>query len=210
MTESLLSFFSPKETDTSGIAPHSRRVKQLKILLPLVAMALAAMLILWPALKPRQRAGIRTESTALEMREARFSGFDDQNRAYNITAASMLKSSGDDRIVHLDGPMADISMAGDAWLALRGEKAVLDDNVKRMDIDGHVVVFHSDGYTMDMDNLVFSFGSGDLWSDGSVTGQGPRGSLSSAGFRLDGATGNIVFKGPARFVIPNDRPTEKP
>ena len=210
VADSLLSFFSPRETDTSGIAPHSRRVRRLKVLLPTAALALAAMLILWPALKPRHKPVPQSGSAAVEMKEARFSGFDGRDRAYTITAASMVKSATDDRIVSLARPMADLALAGDSWLAVRSETAILDDTARRLDLDGQVVLFHSGGYTLDMQALVFDFRSGDLWSTTPLTGQGPRGGVKAAGFRLTAETGNLVFTGPATITLSPSSPLQKP
>ncbi len=195
MDESFLSFLSLPKPETGDIVRHSRRVRRLKVLLPLAAAALATALVLWPLLKPRRIPASTPGEGGAEMVEPRFTGFDGRGRAYTLTARQMEKTAED--AVRLAQPMADIALSGDGWLALRSDTAVLDDVRRRLDMEGRVVVFHSGGYTLDTKTLAFDMGKGDIWSDDATTGHGPRGLVRGSGFRVDGASGDIVFEGPA-------------
>jgi len=197
--ESLLAFLSRPIAEAVDITRHSRRVRRLKILLPTAAVLLATALILWPALKPSQIPAEKRETSTVEMTEARFSGFDGRGRAYTITSSHMEKMG--EETVHLAYPMADISLSGNNWLALRANSALLDDTARRMDMTDRVVVFHSGGYTLDTQTLAFDMESGDIWSHDATTGQGPRGLVRGTGFRLDAASGDLVFAGPAFLSI---------
>lgn len=207
-SSSFLPFLTRPVTDTVDIGRHSRRVRRLKLLLPAAAVLLAGALILWPMLKPRHIAATKREDSAVEMTEARFSGFDGQGRAYTITASHMDKTEGE--ALHLAQPMADITLSDGGWLALRSEHATLDDVADRLDMDTRVVVFHSGGYTLDTSTLAFDMKSGDIWSDNPTIGQGPRGTVRGTGFHVEGSSGDVVFSGPATLSVLSSPAQDKP
>ena len=187
---------------------YSRFANYMRIALPLVAVAIVILVVAWPQImeKPKKFSlsvsnATTTEAGTQQIVNARFTGTDSANRPYSVTAdtASQVKNEPD--MIDLAFPKADITLQNGAWLALSAETGLFNRKLQVLNLRGGVTLFHDMGYELRTPSADISMEQGMASGDQTVTGQGPIGTIQSAGFRiLDNGT-RVLFTGKSRLVI---------
>ncbi len=187
---------------------YSRFVGLMKWLLPLSAVALALLVVVWPYFNEQQRglplsfAAIETSvNNKLFMTNARFLGSDDRNQPYTITADSVVQAAGDSDMVQFIRPKADIQLDDGSWLALTAARGALRRSDETLTLDGGVDVFSDAGYEFRTAQIEVDLRSKVARGDQPVEGQGPLGVLSATGFTLDRNGRTIRFSGRVKLVL---------
>ena len=187
---------------------YSRFVVLMKLLLPLIAVALAVMVVVWPQFRDRPErfrldaAGPGPgEARGQLLTNARYTGLDNRNRPYTITALSARQRPDDAAAFDLERPMADVTTDEGAWLALWAPTGVYDRKARVLTLRGGVSLFHDDGYELHTETARIDFAAGGARGDRPVEGRGPTGWLKAAGFRFDRRTERILFTGNARLLL---------
>lgn len=187
---------------------YSRFVGWMKLVLPLIAGVLVALLVAWPHLEKKVdkfrlgQSGISFEEAAgQQVANARFTGTDKRNRPFTITARSASRSSTNKNAVHLDLPKADLTTEGGAWLAMSAKSGVYDRKAQILDLTGEVSIFQDGGYEFRTESIRIFLDDGTATGTEPVQGQGPFGVLVAAGVRLLDQGRRIIFTGKARLTI---------
>jgi lipopolysaccharide export system protein LptC len=173
-----------------------------KCLLPVVALILLSLVALWP--EYRQEQFSQVFSHGIEplnglLTDVRYSGVDDNNRPYTVTAVTARQIASDR--VDLVDPKADISVQGGDWLMVQSRQGVYVQRDSQLDLSGEVVLYRDDGLTMVTDVATVDFKAGVASGVGQVHAEGPFGTLDAQGFSL-GDRGQVVqFAGPGRVVL---------
>lgn len=185
-------------------ARYSRFVGLMKLVLPLSAAALAAVVVAWPYLAGRDtgfqlsfaNVGIGPAETEY-MTNARLLVSDGKDQPINVTADSVTQAADDPDMYHFILPKADILLASGAWIALTAERGTLRRSEQTLTLDGGVSVYSDDGYEFRTERAEIDLRARTARGDAPVEGQGPLGVLSAGGFYL-GDT--IRFEGRVRLV----------
>lgn len=189
---------------------YSRFVTVLKFFLPLVALVLISLIVLWPALRPEDntfRIGFsdidsgRDERPSLQ--NARFFGADDKQQPYSISSDLVTQVSEDDSVVDLEKPKADIAMKDGTWLVLTAKTGRFFKPEAKLDLNGDVNLFHDTGYEFHTQKASIDMNAGTASGDEPVFGQGPFGELQAEGFRLLNRGSRLVFTGQSKLVLFN-------
>ena len=187
---------------------YTRFVGLMKLLLPLVAGILVALVVVWPQVEDKVKgfrlgfSGIGAgETSGQRMINARFTGSDDANRPYTITAEAAVQSPDRDDLVELEFPKADITLPDGAWLALAAQSGVFLKTRQTLELSGDVNLFHDSGYEIHTARAHIDMKRGTASGDAAVAGQGPLGTVKSEGFRLLDRGRRILFTGKARLVL---------
>jgi lipopolysaccharide export system protein LptC len=180
----------------------------MKMLLPLVALVLISLVLVWPHLKPATNkfkigiAALKTQFTKdANMINPRYVGTDKEKRPFSITAdiaKNLSKTSGS---VEMEMPKADITLADGSWLVVTAKEGVFNRDAKRLDLQGSVNLFHDSGYEFRTSKLNVDLESGMAVSKVPVQGQGPFGTLKSEGFRIIDRAQTIFFTGKTKMII---------
>ena len=187
---------------------YSRFANSMRITLPLVAVAIVALVFTWPQLteKPKKFSlsvsnVTTTETGAQQIINARFTGTDAENRPYSVTAdtASQVKNAPD--MVDLAFPKADITMQNGAWLALSAETGTFNRKMQVLNLQGAVNLFHDMGYELRTSAADIFMKQGTASGSKPVTGQGPVGTVYSSGFRILDGGKRVLFTGKSRLVL---------
>lgn len=187
---------------------YSRFVTFMKVLLPMIALVLIALVVIWPQLDlGNRRFGLRfakleaTEADVPAMVNARFVGADRKDQPFTITAdlARNLLSGKD--AVELEMPKADITAADGSWIVLTANEGVYDQQGKHLNLEGSVNLFHDSGYEFITKAADVDLATGSAVSHQPVRGQGPFGQLKAEGFRLEDKGRTIFFTGKAKLTI---------
>ncbi len=187
---------------------YSRFVHMMKFLLPLVAVVLVGLILVWPYLRSEDLR-FRINFAALtagdtedpSMVNPRYLGIDDENQAFSITADLARKLASDSMNVELEMPKADITLDDGTWLVMTAETGIFKRLKKTLDLIGAVNLYHDSGYEFQTAKASIDLEKGTANSTLPVRGQGPFGDLQAEGFRLIDKGRTILFTGKAKLVI---------
>ncbi|MEQ8965754.1 MAG: LPS export ABC transporter periplasmic protein LptC [Azospirillaceae bacterium] len=194
--------FTAKTRRTSGTRGYSAFVSAAKFVLPLAALGLIAIVVMWPSLDaPVERDVTEQQASSSSMVNPRFSSTDDQGRPYTITGTAADGVPGETAVVDIESPEADVTLEDGTWLALMADQGRFDRDAERIHLQGNVEVFRDDGYAIRTHEAHVDLQAGESWGDRAVSGHGPDGRLEGSGFRIAGNGDTIVVTGPARLVL---------
>ncbi|MBU8537460.1 LPS export ABC transporter periplasmic protein LptC [Roseomonas tokyonensis] len=178
-----------------------------KRVLPLAAVALLAAIALWPEIDSAADRGrvafrrvLQAAPDALRIVDPRYQGVDEQNRPYTVTA-SVATQGGNEEVVVLDAPRADLLMGDGSWVYLESREGRFNRPTNHLDLSGQVTVHHDDGSQFVTDRAAIDLKAGVASGDAPVAAQGPFGTLTAQGFRLFDRGQVVVFTGRARTVL---------
>lgn len=187
---------------------YSRFVRMMKFLLPMVALLLIVLILVWPYLKTED-IGFRISFAALtadqtedpSMVNPRYLGFDKDNQSYSITADLARKLAQGSMSVELEMPKADLTLEDGSWLVVTAESGVFRRLEKTLSLTGAVNLFHDSGYEFRTQRARVDLEKGTAEGDAPVRGQGPFGDLQGEGFRLLDKGKTIIFTGKSKLVL---------
>ena len=191
---------------TSSYRPtYSVRVRQLRIVLPLIAIFTVAIVILWPKIRAEFYHPTKTsqEERQAKMVNGRFVGSDAHGRPYTITYDSALQPPQGGPI-DMTNPIAELTLENGRWVAVKADKALYDQQAGTIDLTGNVQLFHDAGYRFSTERAHVEFNKNLIWGERAVTGRGPKGEVQGRGFRVINNGDAIVFTGPARLLMRPD------
>ncbi|OSQ31655.1 MULTISPECIES: LPS export ABC transporter periplasmic protein LptC [Thalassospira] len=188
-------------------------VNMLKLVLPLIAASLVALVVLWPQIEKVQESGFRlgfstTPDDLMEnvtMSNPRFFGVDGNKQPFTVTANDAVEQpENGERLahVHLDAPQADITLEDGSWIALTADEGFYTESDELLDLVGTVNMYHDQGFEIHTEQAEIALNSGSAKGNEPVDGQGPFGTIKSdTGFELEDKGAVIRFLGNARLVI---------
>ena len=192
----------------SGRNHYSLFVTSMKFLLPALATALVLLVIAWPQLIPDERnLGLdfskiaREQAKTLNMLNAHYSGVDENNQPFNVTADMATQAPGNKDVIELQHPEANIKTTGGEVVALSARIGHYDREVETLDLNGTVHLTHDKGFEITTESATVDLKDGSAAGDDAVSGQGPAGELQSEGFRLREKGQIIIFTGKSRMLI---------
>jgi lipopolysaccharide export system protein LptC len=210
-----LSAVRPKQRHLN--AAYSGLVRTLKIVLPAVAVAIAALILLWPQFQPRDvrfRVGavaIGPEDLEnLRMVNARFQGLDAHNQPYVVTADQATQEAGNSDATDLTHPKADIALADGTWAVITADEGRYRRESRRLLLTGRVNLFQDGGYEIQTTEAEIDLVAGQAAGNAPVAGQGPDMQLRGQGFRIYDKGARIVVTGPAQLVLTSRPETPLP
>jgi lipopolysaccharide export system protein LptC len=187
---------------------YSRFVGAMKVLLPLIALVLIALVVLWPHLKTEDlsfRIGFAalnlSEATDPAMINPRYVGTDKEEQPYTITADLARRMSDDSGRVELEMPKADITLEDGTWLVLTAQTGLYDRHAKTLDLTGKVNLYHDAGYEFLTSAAKIDLAKSIAYGTRPVHGQGPFGQLNAEGFRMTEKGNTIHFTGKSKLVL---------
>jgi lipopolysaccharide export system protein LptC len=195
--------------DTTRLRPPARvgnrhfAVAVAKHLLPLVALVLLALVVLWPEYREEQYAQLYDHSgidpVNGELTDVRYNGVDQSDRPYTVTATSAHQVSSER--IDLVQPKADITLQNGSWLMAQSHQGVYVQHDNVLDLTGNVVLYRDDGLTMVTDVATMDLKAGAASSVAKVHAEGPFGTLDAQGFSVTDSGTVIQFAGPGRLVL---------
>lgn len=185
---------------------YSRFVTLMKYALPVVAGSVLLLVVVWPEFKPKPErfaVGISDLKVNVEggqrVVNARFTGVDSENRPFSVTADAVVQDADDG--VKLTQPKADVTLAGDSWVAIAAPQGTFWRKPRVLNLVGGVDLFHDDGYEFQTEEARIDFRIGAASGDTPVKGHGPFGTVDAEGFRIVESGNRIIFNGKSRLVI---------
>lgn len=187
---------------------YSHFVGAMKVLLPLIALVLIALVVLWPYLKTEDlkfRIGFAAlnlgEDKDPAMINPRYVGTDKDNQPYTITADLARRITDSNGRVELEMPKADITLKDGTWLVLTAQTGVYDRENRTLDLKGKVNLYHDAGYEFLTSAAKIDLHTDAASGDQPVEGHGPFGVLHAQGFRMIDKGKTILFTGKSKLTL---------
>ncbi|GJL85590.1 MAG: hypothetical protein DHS20C02_13650 [Micavibrio sp.] len=186
---------------------YSKFVRWMRLILPLTALIIVAVLFTWTrmeeeiAIPVQQQATTEKDIGKNELVNPRFESTDENKQPYTITAQRALQGEEDEKLVILERPVADMLLNSGNWIAVEADKGAYHQETQKLLLEGHVKLFHDEGYQMETAKLHVDVEQSLAWSDDDVYGQGPAGTLEAKGLKANNENGRLVFTGPAKLIL---------
>ena len=187
-------------------ARYTSLVRLLRFALPLIALAIVALLFSWPYFQapdaPMSAKDVSGQSIVQnELLKPRFESRDKKNQPYTITAERAIQNVSDKDVILLEQPMADIALENGDWLAIEAATGMYMQEEQQLMLQGGVRIFHDKGYEMKMAELYVDIEGETVATEKPVNGHGPQGTIRAEGMMMSSTTGVLTFTGPARLVL---------
>jgi len=200
-----LSFIQPRATRRAERArdPRAERfVARLRWVLPIAAVLLLTVLIVWPMIDPEKiKSEVAKKIPDLVIEDLHFNGLDSKNEPYSMTAARATRPGGLQNIYDLDKPKADITLQNGAWIAGQADYGRYDQGKRQLWLGGNVQLFHDKGYQFTTDEAQINISEDNAWGEKPVLIQGDFGEIRGHGFRALDAGKTFVVTGPAKAIL---------
>ena len=202
----------PRHTDR-----YSRRVTLLKRLLPVIGVALLALVAIWPRLVPLLES-VRFGFPVIDLREAhelrmlnpRYAGVDRYNRPYVVTSAIGRQASDRDDLMSLERPRAELTMHNGALVVVTAATAMYQSQAQLLDLFGDVNLVHENGTRFVTNTAHVDVAADTAVGNDPVTGHGPSGDITAQGFRVVDRGNTIVFTGKSNLLLKGTKPSAHP
>jgi lipopolysaccharide export system protein LptC len=180
---------------------YSRFVRIMKVMLPIIAISLIALVIMYSALG---REGETIKISATELRDItedqalvspRLIGTDGRGQPFTVTAKGAAPNSGKTSNMTIEDVKADITMQDKSWVQVGALEGVLDVEGKTLDLRKTINIFSDRGYECHTDSARYDFGSGVLKGSTPIKCQGPLGIITANSFEGLKDPGMLKFTG---------------
>lgn len=186
---------------------YTRFVRVMRVILPLAAIALTAVIVLWDEMG-RQMAKVDQEKFMPEMEEARgellepkFDSTDSEGRPYTIIADRARQDDNNPKIMLLQKPDAFIQLGTTETMTGKSQSGVYEQEIGKLFLSQDVQLDHSSGYTLQSNELRVDLKTGEAFSDLPVHVEGEMGTIDASGLEAYNARGLVIFKGPAKLIL---------
>jgi len=186
---------------------RSRFVGLMKVMLPVLAVALFGVVLAWPQIVRRADgfrisfASVEEQDGSLTMEKARYRGTDAKGQPFLVTADSAIQATGDAKQIVLDQVTADITLNGGTWITLQSRTGLYEQEMQRLTLEGNVNLFTDHGYEFHGHLAEIDLREGTIASDQKVWGQGPLGRLQANGMRVAEKGNRILFTGGVKTTL---------
>lgn len=190
---------------------YSRVVAWLKILLPVIALALlSSMFLISRTIDPSRAIPFADVDVDDLMRDTRisgpsFSGVTKDGAAMSFTAETARPSADSPNRLTAHVMTASIETPDGARVDITAQDALIDGDNSRLELSGGVVMTTSTQYQIETQGLTSQMDEAWLESDGPVTATGPLGTLNAGTVTVGRAVGDtstylLVFKGGVKLI----------
>lgn len=187
---------------------YSRFVHLLKLVSATVALILLVAVIVWPQLKPRDGSfqidashGGTEDAERLNMINPRYTGLDENDLPYEVTADLASQENAKSDLISLDNPKADMTMKDGTWVALTARSGLYGQKSQQLELTGEVNLFHDSGYEFNSESATIDLGTGAGEGHEPSFGHGPAGEIQGEGFRFTDKGKTIIFTGKSRLLL---------
>jgi lipopolysaccharide export system protein LptC len=195
----------------------SRTVELLRYILPAIALALVALVVLWPQLiggaggliAPIFANAEIEGADVMLMHNPRYVGQTKDAEPYELTAASAYIDPKRPNRVHLDRLAAELAAASKRDVNLVALKGLYNRSADKLDLDGDIELTTSDGYRFETQSARIDLQSGQVVGNQPIQGFGPTGTLSAERFEIRDGGDLLRFEGRVKVTLPPRQPRDE-
>jgi len=181
---------------------YTRFVGRLRRFLPAIVFLLLLTLVVWPMVNNRKWSTIVNDAVPnLVVENLHFSGLDDQEQPYSLTALRAFQAGNTKNLVDLEKPEGEVTLNNGAWLAGKASYGRFDQQAKRLWLGGDVELFHDQGYSFTTSDAQLDLDKNTAWGDEPILIQGSFGEIRGTGFRVLDGGDVLVVEGHAKAKL---------
>ena len=181
---------------------HSRRVKLLRVGLPVATAVVCLVLVLIAFFNPLQMlanlpisvAGVVVSGTKINMESPKLSGFTKDKRRYDVTAGTAAQDLTRPGIIELRDVNATLDMQEKNTMRLVAEDALYDTKKEQLTLQRNIVVKSTSGYEGYLDEAVIDTKNGNVVSEKPVRMKTQNGTIRGNRFELQNSGDLIRFE----------------
>jgi lipopolysaccharide export system protein LptC len=189
-------------TSTAGLPRgkarvHSRMVRVLRIALPLLMLAVIALLaalVVQHALR-RHAASHQDSTTPIRMTNPHFFGRDVHGRAFTLAAQAAARDERSLQVVLLTNPSLTLDQGGIHPSTLNADSGVYHEDTRILQLAGHVHGANSAGEKFLTDRAVVNTKTGEVQGPKALAAQTPMGQVQSNGYSVYNKGETVIFRG---------------
>ena len=182
---------------------HTQRVMALRTLLPVAALLVLAVVLFWPFVS-RQLIALPPipSMPQLTMEQPRFSGTDDQNRPFSLSAERAIQQPNRLLLIDLEKLEANMTMSDGTPVSGSALRGRFDQEKKRLWLGGNVQVQQPSGKVRFTTSEMFvDFSRRAVWGNRPARLSGDFGTIEGERFRVYDGGRIMMFTGAARAVL---------
>ena len=141
------------------------------------------------------------EIDSVSMTNARFSGRDNRNRNFTVTADEARQRTSDSTIIHLKHPKADLDLTDGRLVAIHADSGIFVRSDQLLNLAGEVTLSDNRGFEFHTDSASIDLGRNTASGDAPVAGRGPSGAIVSEGFRVLDDGNRVIFTGKTSLTV---------
>ncbi len=196
-----------------SVDAYTQRVFWLKVGLPIGAVALIALLILWPYLRPEEILPQNLEAqkvdltqNGLSMSEPRFSGTTEKNEPFMITAKTAQQSADDPALVEMIAIQADLDLQKLGKLKLLASGGKYHTVNRRLHLIGPIEVKAADQIKLTLGDIHADMKNSTGYSDQPLTLDAGAAIMKAGGLKVLDAGDRLRFDRGVHITYYPDRP----
>ena len=192
----------------SALTRHSRLVFWLKIVLPILALAILSTMFLFArridfeGALPYAEVDIDALANDPRLTRPEFSGMTDDGAAITVAAATARPGKTATDPMTADEVIAVYQSESGKRITIQARTGSFGSAGNSLTLTGDVVVATSDGYNLRSQEMVSDLDATEVTSAGPVSGTGPFGQLEAGGMKLSGVSDDqtVVFNKGVRLI----------
>jgi lipopolysaccharide export system protein LptC len=172
---------------------HSRRVRRLKLILPLVAIAIAVAFPVYSYLVTPAPVAVKTDDKAfsdgkLVMANPKLEGFTKQNLPYVMTAVRAIQEVSKENVIALEGINAKLPIDAKTIATVDASSGTYDREKNTLDLNSTITITTTDGMVAKLKSAFLDMGKGNMKTNEPVD-------ISRDGSRITSQTMSIEDNG---------------
>jgi lipopolysaccharide export system protein LptC len=196
---------------------HSRRVRILRVALPLSVVLLLAVFFLWTWFNPMRLlfkipdigGDLVISGTKITMQMPRVTGYTRDSRPYELTAKAALQDLTRPDVVELNDIRAKFQMTDNTTTEVVAPSGFFNSKKEVLELGNDTVVTSTSGYKVLIDKAVIDIHANQLTTDYPVTVDSPQGKLVAKSMQILEA-GNLVRFDGVQMTVQTDEKTGAP
>lgn len=187
---------------------YSLFVRLMRVLLPMGALTLLTLVVLWPRLDGVEGVldgGIGAldleEDGRVRLDNPRYVGEATNGGAYAVEAVAARVDPVTPRVIELERMRADLPMENARDVSLTALEAVFDRDLALIELDGGIELVTADGYSLRTETATVALEAGTVESATPVEGDGPAGAITADRLEVEQRGKVIRFVGNVRVTL---------
>ena len=197
------------EGQAKNTSKYSHFVGVMRYVLPLIAIILISLIVIWPIMSGTEEGFRITYSEisevdgSLKMVNARYMDTDERNQPFTVSASEASQHEANSTTIILQNITADIFNGAEKrnWYALTAKSGTYERNKKLLDLKGKVTLFPDVGHELVTESAHIDLGKGIAVGNEPIEGQSPFGLLNAGSFRLIEKGQTTFFGNRVKLVI---------
>lgn len=190
---------------------YSRFVRAMRLALPIAAAVVILIIFLrmGDTEETIQAVDLRPETPEIEKEDVarnelvnpKFVSVDHKNQPFEIVAERALQGEGDKDLILLERPVGTMQLVSGAEIKMSSLNGRYQQDSEQFFLQGDVLLEHSDGYALSSSEAHIDMDKNQAWSEKDVVATGPDVDIDAKGLHVNGQSGEIIFKGPAKVIF---------